>query len=583
MPALENCVMNNSSLYYSSSILNAYFGDRSDSQLSLAIAVPRVVLTAPEEAKDGGVLCDRAEVVEENGKGGLLSGESGYLKEKGEYLNEEGRDFSKERLFLHEKGKISTEKRPYSHEKQQTTQNQCIQGSPYTELDLEQSQVHEFDSTSVSTAFTVSGITNSPKTNDMVGVAENHGAHKKERYPIKSHATSPMTELPPRSSLFSSIHNPDQSEQMTDTTNVSLYSSLSYDSDLDLESVKLPLDELSLEKPKQSRLKRLQHFLTRDNVPQKPLTDNDKFEAYVDNLLRTTCYACDERPVLNIDFVAAAEIFFFGDTLPSLFPKQQSMVHYLMQSSLELGEAKFSNLNRFHTDASYDIRLILEDLLPKMATFNDILDLYALSSDNINRSELFETFSQFANESKGLCIPLAISMFGNWLLSFNRDNAVKSNYENDLILDYFRKLIRLALVIRRLQPLLEKVSLLFTKKESMDLSRYWKKDNVNALATSLLSLGEYYQFIHEHDKAVTIWEINCHLTEDTESGNLAILGLSNGYGFGNLSKKQKVFGHHSKIHKFNTKRRTAHIYRILMRKPDFDEFGVLWATKEKYD
>lgn len=364
----------------------------------------------------------------------------------------------------------------------------------------------------------------------------------------------------------------------------SLYSSISNDSaDLDLESVKLPFDKLQLTKPKTSRLKRIQQFLAGEQAPEKELDENGKFVAYTEAKLQKDYYYNEDSAVLKIDFAEAAEILFFGETLPNLFPKEQSMVHYLMQSSFELGEVRFSNLNRFHSDVEYDIHQLLVDLQPQLATFNDILDLYAASNENINRSELFETFSGFANEAKGLCIPLAISMFGNWLLTFNRDSAVESNYENDLILDYFRKLIRLALVVRRLGDVFNEQAQSFSKKERMDLTRYWRRDNLNALSTSLHSLGEYYQFNHEYDKAVTIWEINCHLTEDSESGNLAILGLTDGYGFGNLNKKQNRFGHHSKKNRFNTKRRIAHIYRILMKKPDFDEFGVSWATKEKYD
>lgn len=389
--------------------------------------------------------------------------------------------------------------------------------------------------------------------------------------------------LAPQSALGSSGATTRASVVSASTYN-SLYSSITNDSaDLDLESVKLPFDQLQISKPKTSRLKRIQQFLTREHEPVKELDDNAKFVAYTEAKLQQNYYSYEDAAILNVNFAEAAEILFFGETLTQLFPKDQSMVHYLMQSSFELGEIRFSNLNRFHSEVEYDIHQLLVDLQPQLATFNDILDLYAVSNENMNRSELFETFSGFANEAKGLCIPLAISMFGNWLLTFNRDSAVESNYENDLILDYFRKLIRLALVVRRLSEVFDKNAQLFSKKERIDLSRYWRKDNLNALATSLHSLGEYYQFNHEYDKAVTIWEINCHLTEDSESGNLAILGLTDGYGFGNLCKKQNRFGHHSKKHRFNTKRRIAHIYRILMKKPDFDEFGVSWATKEKYD
>lgn len=364
----------------------------------------------------------------------------------------------------------------------------------------------------------------------------------------------------------------------------SLYSSLTDDlADLDLESVKLPFEEMSLEQPKTSRLKRMKQFLTGEQHRPKVMDENDKYIAYVDAKMRTDYYSCENSATLDVNFVEAAEVLFFGETLSKLFASEQSMLHYLMLSSYELGEVRFSNLNRFHVEASYDVQKLLMDLQPQLATFNDILDLYAVSDENINRQELFETFSQFANEAHGLCIPLAISMFGNWLLTFNRDSALESNYQNDLILDYFRKSIRLALVIRRLAPFFDAHLQQLSKKDRLDVTRYWKKDNTNALSTSLHSLGEYHQFIHEHDKAVTIWEINCHLTEDAELGHLAVLGLTNGYGFGNLAKKQNRFGHHSKKHRYNTKRRIAHIYRILMKKPGFDEFGVSWATKEKYD
>lgn len=385
--------------------------------------------------------------------------------------------------------------------------------------------------------------------------------------------------LNPQDSKFSSS----RSVVSSASTYNSLYSSLSNDSeDLDLETVKLPFDTLNISKPKASRLKRIQQFLTGDRLEERSLDDNEKFVAYVDTKL-ATLYSYDETVVLNVDFAEAAEVFFFGEPLSLLFTSEQSLVQYLMQSSFELGEVRFSNLNRFHSDALYDITQLLIELKPQLATFNDLLDLYAVSSDKINRSELFEVFSNFANESKGLCIPLAISMFGNWLLTFDRDSAVESNYQNDLILNFFRKLIRLALVIRRLVPVFDLHLEKFPRSERYDLSRFWKKDNIIALSTSLHSLGEYYQYNHEHDKATTLWEINCHLTEDSESGNLAILGLSNGYGYGNNCKKLNRLGRRLKKHRYNTKRRTAHIYRILMKLPDFDEYGVSWVTKDKYD
>ena len=174
-------------------------------------------------------------------------------------------------------------------------------------------------------------------------------------------------------------------------------------------------------------------------------------------------------------------------------------------------------------------------------------------------------------------------MFGNWLLDYNRDTAVESNYENSLILNYFRKAARTALVLRRLVPWFESAVSKFPSQDQISLNRYLKRDTENALSLALYSLGQYHQFMHQYTVAVSLWEINCHLTLDLESGNLAILGLTDGFGFGNRIKERNKLGKRSKTNKFNTKRRIAHLYRILMKRPDFHEYGASWATKDKYD
>lgn len=351
----------------------------------------------------------------------------------------------------------------------------------------------------------------------------------------------------------------------------SLYSSIS-DGDLDLQSVELQTLQTS---PKRTRLNRLKRIIKKPEA-QKPMDDDSKFFRSVCSKLQSQHYAYEKTTTLNVKWEEAAETFFFGDTLDAIFTPQ-ALLHYLMQSSLELGEVRFLNLSRFHENIpQYDMDKLMETLEPALQRFNGILDLYAESQANIKRPELFELFSGFANHSDGLCIPLAIAMFGNWLLSYNRDTAVASNYQNTLILNYLRKAARLALVVRKLAPL-------FEHYETLSLRKFWGKDNRNALALSMQGLAEYYQFVLDHNTAVTLWEMNCHLTDDVESGNLAILGLTNGYGFGNHVKEHSGLGKRSKTDKFNTKRRVAHLYRILMKRPDFNEYGVSWATKEKYD
>lgn len=368
------------------------------------------------------------------------------------------------------------------------------------------------------------------------------------------------------------------------STVMSLRSSVSEMSDdLDLQSVRLNLENLDSGKQRVNKFKKLKQRILREEKPSEPSSDDERFFTYVIGKLTTQYYQYERKTTLNVQWENAAEVFFFGDTIDHLFSDKTHLLNYLMESSYELGEVKFSNLSRYHTDRNYDVPTLLKEFIPSLERFNGVLDLYAESDMNIERPELFEVFSSQANHYDGLCIPLAISMFGNWLLSYNKDKSLASNYENTLIVDYFRKAARLALVLRKVKSFLEENAGKFDKATLIILNRYWSRDNQNALSTSLHGLGEYYQFIHNYDAAVTLWELNCHLTEDAELGHLAILGLTDGFGLGNHSKEHNRFGKRSRTNKFNTKRRIAHLYRILMKHPSFDEYGVSWATKEKYD
>lgn len=349
-----------------------------------------------------------------------------------------------------------------------------------------------------------------------------------------------------------------------------LYSSAHSEEGIDLQSVRLQLDQIDT---KPSPLSRFKRFITKPE-PEKEENDDAKFMSYVRGKLSNKYYAYEKTTTLIVEWADAAETFFFGDTLASLFT-DQALLHYLVQSSLELGEPKFSNLTRFHENVPpYDLQKLMQQLEPELERFGSILDLYAESEDNIKRPELFELFSGFANHCDGLSIPLAIAMFGNWLLTYNRDKAIANNYQNELILNYFRKAARLALVVRKLCP---------QKSDDLGMSKYFGKDNQLALGLSLHSLGEYYQYSHDYNTAVTLWEMNGHLTGDVDSCNLAILGLTDGFGLGNHLKDRNHLGKRSKTHKFNTKRRIAQLYRTLMKRPDFHEYGVSWASKEKYD
>lgn len=360
----------------------------------------------------------------------------------------------------------------------------------------------------------------------------------------------------------------------------SLYSPVSENSDdLDLQSVRQQLDAIDVA-DSQTRLGKFKRLLKKEKEAPE-LDDDAKFMAHVCIKLQTSYYHYEKTSTLNVNWTEAAEVFFFGDTLDRLFGSQEVALNYILHSSLELGEPLFSNLSKFHDTKNMDCGGFLQQLSPNLARFNDVLDLYAESESNISLPQLFELFSSFANHADGLCIPLATSMFGRWLLAYNRDSAVESNYQNTLILNFFRKGARLALALEKVKDLFELDG--FDRQTKLALLRYLNKDNQNALSIAMHSLAEYFQFEHNHNLSVTLWELNCHLTKDSDSGNLAILGLTDGYGFGNHIKQHNRLGKRSKTNKFNTKRRIAHLYRILMSQPGFDEYGVSWAMKEKYD
>lgn len=398
-------------------------------------------------------------------------------------------------------------------------------------------------------------------------------------------AIVPPEDGSPESGKSNTVVSPRGSIYSESSSFNSLYSSVSnLSDDTDLESVKLKLGEFDT-KPKGGKLRKLRHLFKSEKVEREEDEEDENvlFFRHACGFLKTSFYDYKTNETLKVLWSEACEVFLFGDKLLVILPSLGELLRFILEASFELGEVKFSNLNKFHTPEPFVPEQLLQDALPAIHDFNHVLDLYAESKANAQRPELYEKLIRDANRSDGLCVPLAIAMFGNWLLSYNKSDDVANNYDNVLILNYFRKAARLAMALRKLTPELEPAVESFPPQEQILLKRFLIKDTNNALALSLHSLGEYYQHIHDHNVAVTLWELNCHLTGDLESGNLAILGLTNGYGFGNKIKEHSHIGKRSKTNKFNTKRRIAHVYRILLKRPDFNEYGVSWATKEKYD
>lgn len=298
---------------------------------------------------------------------------------------------------------------------------------------------------------------------------------------------------------------------------------------------------------------------------------------YINARLREEHYAKSPKQVVDLDWTAIAETFLFGDRLSHVFTSDQ-LLGYVCNGHLEEGQLHFEpRVDLYISPATNWLEVALRDF----TNFNEVLELYASSNKNYESGKLFDAFRTYVGVT-GFNIPLAHAMFGNWLLLFNSDLTVESNYDNELILQYFRKAARLALAVRRL---VETNAIDYSHYEGnshLTLKTYFNKHNTFALSIALHNLGEFYHVHQDVDVAVNLWEVNTHLTSDLESGNLAILGLTDGFGYGNKYKTLNKLGKKSKTNKFNTKRRIAHLYRVIIQ-GGANEVGMLWVWKEKYD
>lgn len=317
---------------------------------------------------------------------------------------------------------------------------------------------------------------------------------------------------------------------------------------------------------------------------------NQRHFEYVNKLLLDTYYSKSTQEDFELDWDGILEILLFGDYLASIFADDTAQLFsYLLHGHLESGDVVFSSpidASSTYRLAEKDIVEVLKALLANMVVFNEVLELYLNSSQNLYSEKLFELFKNSTSlPGPVMQIPLAQAMFGNWLLSFNNDSTATNNYENELILNYFRKAARLAIVTRKLHQLhfFDSALASFEGKDNILLAHFFNKDNTFALGISLNNLAEFYQFHNEFHISTNIWELNCHITKDKESGDLAILGLTNEFGYGNKYRTLNKFGKKNKICKFNNKRRIAQIYRILIKAGSNDEVGTSWVWKDKYN
>ncbi|CAH2355217.1 hypothetical protein CLIB1423_23S00364 [[Candida] railenensis] len=324
------------------------------------------------------------------------------------------------------------------------------------------------------------------------------------------------------------------------------------------------------------------------------------------NTLNENVYKGSTKGTLNLDYDRIMETYLFGGTIDSIFSlgslskieKNNVLMNYLLNSHLETGVVNFS-INRMpsHIFVTDNEKFqLLSSVLTQLDEFNEILNQYKSQLDKnkkstkFNSKDTFKKLEYFAN-LQGFTIPMAQSMFGIWLLTYAK-GGLDSTYNDVRIMNQFRKSARMSLILRKLVAADYFNNVLeigdeqgnnFNNFEKIAVERFLKKDNDFALSMAIFSIGEYYQFVHSYDTAVNYWECNGHLTRDVESCNLAIWGLSDGFGGGNKVKTLEKLGHGSKRNKYNTKRRIAHLTRILSKNGGNADFGTSWVWKEKYD
>lgn len=311
---------------------------------------------------------------------------------------------------------------------------------------------------------------------------------------------------------------------------------------------------------------------------------NQRYFNYINNKLNEDYYSYSSKQTLNLNWYEICEVYLYGDLLKKIYPSNEYLMQYLFYNQLESGELIFKNNLNNEDIININYSQSLKKLINDLNNFDEVLDLYSVNQQNLNSSKLFQIFKDFANHD-GFSIPLAQAMFGNWLLSYNKDDTIDNNYDNELILTYFRKAARFSYAIKKLndEKYFDNLVNEFNDKERSMFKTFLNKNNNFALGISLHNLGEYYQVHNEYDVAVNLWEINCHLTKDNDSGNLAILGMTDGFGFGNKFKTLNKLGKKSKTNKFNTKRRIAQLYRVLIKAGVNQEVGTSWVFKDKYD
>lgn len=293
----------------------------------------------------------------------------------------------------------------------------------------------------------------------------------------------------------------------------------------------------------------------------------------IDKYLTDKYYSYAKAEKLVLPWNELFEIYVFGDVLQSYSDDQLwslllNHVHeggeYLYRSSMVQQPLPLNKCLPF-----------LEQLAVDLGKFEEILDLYS-KQENWNSDILFEAFHNFIS-CLAVPIPMSLTLFADYMLSIKHAST-------EFYMCHIFKLIRLLWYIYLLNQrnVFDSYLEQMEKGKQILVRKFLNKDNRTSLGLSLFHLGEFFQIRGDINTATNLWEVSGHITKDPECCQMAIWGITDGYGSGNKYKLLNKLGKKTKTNKYNTKRRIAQLYRVLNEKEKQD-IGVSWVWKEKYD
>lgn len=268
-----------------------------------------------------------------------------------------------------------------------------------------------------------------------------------------------------------------------------------------------------------------------------------------------------------------------GTTYPILKKKGDNIICHLMHADIGYEELQFQvpNVEILYIPNDALVQT-LKALVKDLTALDQVLELYSKNT-NTTSGRLLTVLTNLAH-SATLPMPLAQAMLGNWRLSYERSEL------RNAIMAHFRSAARCGLLYNNLMNLGYFDEVLnedcFEAHELICLNRFLTKDYKSALGMSLFNIGQYLQVHHDCDSATDLWEIGAHMSGDTDCCNMAIWGLMDGFGSSNIKGVNK-FSSKYKTSKFVSKRRIAHLYRILIKTGKSSEIGTSWVWKLKYD